>query len=764
MSKKLLYIAAIISLAFYAANGYCGESEPEKTQLKDKKVLNALESKHLIYKTKMEKEKVGLIESIDNDLVIINLGKNFHVTLDMEFKVFRKEKRIEMLEESESILIGEHYIATLKVIDVSKDKAQCKIIHFEPTDYIMVTDKVVSVPGTGYEEILKQQETDEKALKNFLEAKKASRSSKESAIELYNKIISEFPESSYAKAAEEELVRYKKITDNSPYQFERIHSFCLDKSDISSVSKDVAVDSNGDIWLLNSKRVLLEKYSMSGELLFSLERKNKYGREVMKTPTNITLDTDDNIYVLDSGLKKVSKFDKSGNFQNDYGPQNSQKPLVKPVDLAVNSKQDVFIIDAGRANVLAFTKDNTFWAAFGDFDISHTKAPDLIAIDTDEYDNIYVLDRGTRYLHIFSNDLRKKQKGLLSKIVEPIDMVAAFNRVYVLDAQLCSAIGYDMDLGKNITNYGVRGSGQGELTDPTGIAIDSEANIYITDGNSFNLQKFAPNAEFLFKLKNSHITKVGAFAVNNSDNLYILEARGGEYQEFDQFGRVLRQVSLKSKFQTLSEIFIDFDANTYILDKGACKVHKFSENGEFLLTFGSPSMFRSPVDICVDKQSNVYILDDKEFTIKKFDPEGNQLMSFGQKLIKQRKQIKGQFKNPEKIAINSDGTVFVLDVNLKEVFKFNSETGDLISSFKKPEKDFLEPVDIAVDGLGFIYIADAKDSSIYKFRDNGTLVGEVINNELKKQQIKPISAIAVNGSGSVYALDSATNQVFEFVQ
>ena len=140
------------------------------------------------------------------------------------------------------------------------------------------------------------------------------------------------------------------------------------------------------------------------------------------------------------------------------------------------------------------------------------------------------------------------------------------------------------------------------------------------------------------------------------------------------------------------------------------------------------------------------------------------MLSFGQKLVKKRKQITGQFKKPTNIAINSAGEVFVLDVKLKEVFKFNSQTGDLISSFKKAGKDFSNPVDIAVDGLGYIYIADAKDSNIYKFQDDGTLVGIVISTDLKKLQIKPISSISVDGSGCVYALDSATNQIFEFQQ
>ncbi len=764
MSKKLLYVFTCLVLASYAVNGYCEEPPQDKNLLQENELLNVSQSKHIIYKSKLEEEKIGLVESITENEVIINLGKNLYVTASMEFKVFRKEKRIEFPDEGESVLTREYYIATLKVVEADDEKSRCKVIHLEPTDNIMVTDKVVSVPGTGYEEIIKQRETDKKALEVFLEAKKASRSKKESAIELYNKVLTDFPQSAYAHAAQEELDRFERISNNPAYQFKRIRSFCPGKNNASSLSRDIAVDSEENIWLLNSKKVQIEKYGMNGELLFTLERRNKYDREIMRTPTNITLDVDDNIYVLDSGLKKVSKFDKNGSFINDYGPQKSQKPLVKPVDIAVNSNQDVFILDAGTSSVLAFNKDNKFWAAFGDFDVSHTKTPDLIAIDTDEDDKIYVLDKGTKYLHTFSDNLRIKKKELISKIFQPTDMVAAFNRAYILDAQTCSAIEYDTAGGKITKTYGAKGRGQGRFSDATGIAIDSKANIYIADGTKFSFQKFSPEAEFIFKLKDSQIAKVSSFAVNDSDNLYILNARSGEYQEFDKYGRALKQISLKSEFQAPSKIVIDFEANTYILDTRTCKVHKFSPEGEFLTSFGSRTMFKSPVDICVDRQFNIYILDDKEYAVKKFDAGGNHLKSFGQKLIKKRKQITGHFKKPQHIAINNQGSVFVLDEKLKEVFKFNSETGDLISSFRKADKDFSKPVDIAVDGLGFIYIADSKDNNIYKLQDDGTLIGSIISGEPEKPRIKSISSISVDGSGSVYVLDSAANQVFEFRQ
>ncbi len=756
MLKKTYSIIIIVLFALIPLKEAGAEPEPSNNI--------APKEAHILYRRDIEQEKIGLIESVNGQEIVINLGRNVYVTPSMEFKVFRKEQRIEMPATGIAQGVKEYYVGKIKVIETEDTRADCKIVHTEPTDKLMVNDKVINVPGTGYEELIKKREADNKAKQILLQAKAASRHDKALAIELYDKITAEFSASIYSKVAQKETDRYSRIQENSPYSFKGSRSLNPPKSASSSLSKDIAVDGKGNIWLLNSKKSSVEKYNSQGKLQLTIEKKNKYGREIMQTPKRITIDHTNNLYVLDTGLNKVSKFNSKGKFLKAYGPKDGQKDLDKPVDLAVNSNQDVFILDGGSCRIHAFTEDNDFWAIFGQLDASQVQDADPIAIDIDEDDNIYVLDQGTKYMHIFTKDLRLKKKVKLSKISEPVDMAVLLGRIFVLDADKCSAIQYDATSFKIKNRFGASGRAAGKFSDPTGIAVDNQTNIYISDGKNYNIQKFSQQGKFLGKLKDEQVSKSVSLAVNDSDNIYILDNRKKAYQEFDRYGWSLQFVPLKGRSQNPKEIAIDYEGNVYVLDSKTYQVQKFSSQGKFLSSFGSKKIFKAPVDICIDREGNIYILDSRDYAVKKFDPEGSHLKSFGEKLHRKRKETFGHFKKPVKIAVSSEGTVYVLDERNKAVYKFNAKTGDFIDSFQKPDKKFGKPVDIAVDGLGYIYVADAKDKNIYKFKNDGTLVNKIALPKSKDIKFKNIASLSVNGAGSIFVLDSSKNQILEFRQ
>ena len=51
--------------------------------------------------------------------------------------------------------------------------------------------------------------------------------------------------------------------------------------------------------------------------------------------------------------------------------------------------------------------------------------------------------------------------------------------------------------GKYLGGFGVKGSGEGELDMPWGIAIDNQGDIYVADWNNHRIQKFSPDGAHL---------------------------------------------------------------------------------------------------------------------------------------------------------------------------------------------------------------------------------------------------------------------------
>ena len=54
-------------------------------------------------------------------------------------------------------------------------------------------------------------------------------------------------------------------------------------------------------------------------------------------------------------------------------------------------------------------------------------------------------------------------------------------------------------MGEFLTKWGRRGSLEGEFNVPSGIAIDSQDNIYVTDWGNHRIQTFTSEGEFITK-------------------------------------------------------------------------------------------------------------------------------------------------------------------------------------------------------------------------------------------------------------------------
>ena len=76
---------------------------------------------------------------------------------------------------------------------------------------------------------------------------------------------------------------------------------------------DIAVDSKGDVYLLEKSRHRISKYTGRGRLI---KKWGKLGTKPgeFKNPEGICVDGDDNIYVADTDNNRVQKFDPNGKF------------------------------------------------------------------------------------------------------------------------------------------------------------------------------------------------------------------------------------------------------------------------------------------------------------------------------------------------------------------------------------------------------------------------------------------------------------------
>ena len=129
--------------------------------------------------------------------------------------------------------------------------------------------------------------------------------------------------------------------------------------------------------------------------------------------------------------------------------------------------------------------------------------------------------------------------------------------------------------------------------------------------------------------------------------------------------------------------------------------------------------------VAVDpRTSDVYVADsgslgDSNDRIQKFDRNGHFILKWGSS-----GSSNGQFNNPNDVAVDSKGDVYVSDLNDHRIQKFKSN-GVFIKKWGQlgaGDGEFNHPAGIDVDSLDNLYVADVNNQRIQKFASNGNFI------------------------------------------
>ena len=217
---------------------------------------------------------------------------------------------------------------------------------------------------------------------------------------------------------------------------------------------------------------------------------------------------------------------------------------------------------------------------------------------------------------------------------------------------------------------------------PTGIAIDSEGNVYVAS-TDHRVQKFNMQGEV--------IKSVGK--------------NGGNIGEFDgPFGVRYH------------------NHQVYVCDSSNGRVQVFDSNLNFVRSFGTddgPGQLKKPWDIDFDTQGNIYVVDLDKSQVLVFSEDGQYLRHFGHKSLGE-----GELSQPRGMCISGDyvyiaetgGNWFVnaLRYSWNSVSVFRT-SGEFIHSFWNWDSELPSPRGITMDHDGFLLVGGKGSTCIQVF-------------------------------------------------
>jgi uncharacterized protein (TIGR03663 family) len=292
----------------------------------------------------------------------------------------------------------------------------------------------------------------------------------------------------------------------------------------------------------------------------------------------------------------------------------------------------------------------------------------------------------------------------------------------------------------------------GELTNPTGVVVDDEGNVYVADTQNHRVQIFDPQGDL--------IRTIGGPSFGSGPQQFY-EPRG---------------------------LAIDAQSNLYVADTWNARIVKFDPDGQWLASWGSgsadlgdsrratitgstlaaneadPLGFFGPRSIAIDDAGNVYIADTGNRRIVVTDSDGEYLYQLGY----EGSEL-GAFNEPASIAIDGQGNLYVADVWNSRVQVFQRQADGQMSPIPvatwrvsgwRPNT-YDDPA-IAASLDGQVYVSVPSQNLVLAANLRGDIGLRWGGDGQDRASLNSPSGMAVGPEGDVYVVNRDSSRVLRF--
>ncbi len=523
----------------------------------------------------------------------------------------------------------------------------------------------------------------------------------------------------------------------------------------------LAIDESRNLYIADTMNNRIRKVDINGTII-TVAGSGQYDdtgdgalaiNASMKSPSGVDVDSSGNLYIADTFNNKIRKVDKDGiittvagsgmyGFTGDDGPA-IQAQIDSPSDVAVDRLGNLYISDYGNQRIRKVRIDGTITTIAGDGtdgfagDGGPARNAQLYfpyGIVADTAGSVFIADSN-------NNRIRKiSSTGLITTI--------AGNGFFA----------YSGDGGAGIN---------AALNSPSSIAVDTVGNIFIADSYNHVVRKLTPDGSITTVAGNgtsgfsgdgddavlAQLNTPSGVAVDRDGNLYISDKYNNRVRKVNPAGVITTVVGTghygdsgdfgpgtDATMKYPAGLAMDNTGNLYIADQNNHRIRKLSKNGIITTVAGkgiagywgenSPAvnaMLNYPADVAIDSNGVIYIADYYNHRVRKVGTDGNITTIAGN-------GIQGYFGE------DIPGTLSRLNF----------------------------PAGVTVDQSGVLYIADKKNNRVRRINAAG-MIATVAGNgtygfsgdkaEATNASLRNPSGLAVDVAGNLCIADELNNRI-----
>ena len=566
--------------------------------------------------------------------------------------------------------------------------------------------------------------------------------------------------------------------------------------------QDVALDAAGNLYIADVNNNRIRKVDSSGNISTVAGGGSSLGDGGAATaaqlgaPRSVALDGAGNLYIADWFDHRIRKVDSSGNistvagtgtqgFSGD-GAAATAAQLDSPWDVAVDGSGNLYIADrnnnrirkvdsSGNISTVAGSGTGGFSGDGAAATAARLQNPQGVALDG--AGNLYIADAG-------NNRIRKvDSSGNISTVAGT------------------GTGGFGGDSGAATA---------AQLSEPSGgVALDGAGNLYIADTSNHRIRKVDSDGNITTVAGREQLSNPQSVALDGAGNLYIADTGNNRIHKVDSSGNISTvagtgtagfsgdsSAATAALLNTPADVAPDGAGNLYITDRGNERIRKVDSAGVISTVAGSgtagfsgdggaatAAQLNEPYGVAVDSSGNLYIAEWNNNRIRKVNSAGviSTVAGTGTAGFSGDggAATAAQLSNPQDVALDAAGNLYIADVNNNRIRKVNSAgvistvAGTGTAGFSgdggaATSAQLHWPRGVALDGAGNLYIADNNNHRIRKVDSSGsisTVAGTGTagysgdGGAATSAQLSNPRGVALDGAGNLYIADTSNNRI-----
>ncbi|MBI2863326.1 MAG: glycosyltransferase family 39 protein [Chloroflexi bacterium] len=255
--------------------------------------------------------------------------------------------------------------------------------------------------------------------------------------------------------------------------------------------RDVAVDRDGNIFVVDTANARVQKFDASGKFLGKFGKKGN-GDGEFQEPLAIVIDSQNQVLVLDSTTGWVHRFDNNGRFKGKFaGPQGQ---FFHPRGMGIDGKDNIYVADTGGCRIVIYRSSGEYVGAFGVKGSGDGQLLEPVDVVVLEDGSLLVADAGNKRIQKFDASYSYVAQWRVPEAVAANGghlAVSPDGSIYATEPERHLVVRYDRDM-KPQGALGEAGVASGQFRQPVGLYVDKAGNLYVADTYNHRLQKFGP--------------------------------------------------------------------------------------------------------------------------------------------------------------------------------------------------------------------------------------------------------------------------------